>query len=73
MMGEAELFGVYLNAKLITSLLALVVTFLIHRLLVRLGLHRHIWHIALFQTALFFIVWGAVIVAIQHLQPGTTV
>jgi protein AaeX len=71
MMGEAELFGVYFNAELITSLLALVVTYLIHRLLVRIGVHRHIWHLALFETALFFIVWGGVILVIQHLQPGT--
>jgi protein AaeX len=72
MMGETELFGVYLNAELMTSMLALIFTWAFHRLLVWLGFHRHIWHLALFETALFFIVWGAVLVAIKHTLPGAT-
>jgi len=72
MMGETELFGVYLNAELITSLLALILTWGLHRLLVWRGLHRHIWHLALFETALFFIAWGAVLAIVTPTLPGTT-
>jgi len=72
MMGETELFGLYLNAELITSLLALVLTWVLHRLLVWRGFHRHIWHLALFETALFFIVWGGILAVIKHSLPGST-
>ncbi|MDD3610477.1 MAG: DUF1656 domain-containing protein [Halothiobacillaceae bacterium] len=72
MMGETELFGVYLNAELVTCCWALLLTWAVHRLLVWLGAHRHIWHLALFETALFFIVWGAVLVVIKNTLPGAT-
>ena len=61
MISETELFGIYLNSELITSLIALILTFAVHRLLVLLGLHRHIWHQALFETALFLILWDVVL------------
>ena len=61
MMGETEIFGIYLNSELITSLIALILTFAAHRLLVLLGLHRRIWHQALFDTSLFVIIWGVVL------------
>lgn len=70
MMGETELFGVYLNAELVTSLVALVLTYGLHRLLTKLGAHRYIWHLALFETALFFIAWGFVLVVIKYTLPG---
>lgn len=61
MMGENDLFGVYLNSELVTSMLALVLTYGVHRLLVLLGLHRRVWHRPLFETALFMIIWGAIL------------
>lgn len=63
MMGEYELFGVYLNAELTTSMLALGLTYGLHRVLVMLGLHRRVWHRPLFETALFVIVWSLVLAA----------
>ena len=61
MIGETEIFGIYLNSELITSLIALILTFAVHRLLVLLGLHRRVWHQALFDTALFVILWAVVL------------
>ena len=61
MMGETEIFGIYLNSELITSLIALILTFVAHRLLVLLGLYRRVWHQALFDTSLFVILWGVVL------------
>ncbi len=60
-MGETEFFGIYLNSELVTSLVALILTFVVHRLLVLSGLHRRVWHQALFDTALFIILWGVVL------------
>ena len=61
MKGGAEIFGIYLSSELITSFCALLLTFAVHRLLVLLGLHRHIWHQALFDTALYLILWAVVL------------
>ena len=61
MMGENELFGIYFNAELVTSMIALGLTYGIHRLLVLVGLHRAVWHRPLFETALFVIVWSLVL------------
>lgn len=61
MMGESHLFGVYLNAELVTSLLALVVTYGLHKILSRFGLLRQVWHRPLFETALFIIIWAVVL------------
>jgi hypothetical protein len=60
MIADTEIFGVLLNVELITSVLALVLTFALHRMLVFFGLHRRIWHPALFETSLFVILWGAI-------------
>ena len=60
-MGETEFFGIYLNSELVTSLVPLMLTFVVHRLLVLSGLHRRVWHQALFDTALFIILWGVVL------------
>jgi hypothetical protein len=59
MNADTEIFGVLLNAELITSAIALALTFVLHRGLVFLGLHRLIWHPALFETALFVILWSS--------------
>ena len=66
MMGESEFFGVYLNSELVTSIIALFLTFLLYRLLVFFGLHRRVWHQALFETALFVILWGVVLAFFTH-------
>lgn len=61
MMGETEVLGVYLNSELITSLIALILTFVVHRILMFFSFYRHVWHRALFETALFVILWGVVL------------
>jgi hypothetical protein len=60
-MSDTEIFGVYVNSEFITSLFALILTFALHRILVFFGLNRRVWHQALFETALFVIIWGAVL------------
>ena len=60
-MSDTELFGVYLNSEFITSIIALILTFALHRIVVLFGLNRRVWHQALFETALFVIIWGVVL------------
>ncbi len=60
MIADTELWGVLVNAELITSAIALVLTFFLHRVLVSLGFHRLIWHPALFEASLFVILCGVI-------------
>jgi hypothetical protein len=61
MIGELNLDGVFLSSVLVSALIALVLAFLIRRLLSWIGAYRFIWHPALFDAALFVIVWAAVV------------
>jgi hypothetical protein len=58
MIGEVSLYGLYVPWILLLSLLALVCSRALHRLLARLGFYRLVWHPALFDFALFFILLG---------------
>ena len=69
MIGETEILGVYLKAELVTSLIALILTLGLNRLLVFAGLHRHIWHPALFEIATFVILWGGVLSLSTYFVP----
>ena len=57
-MSGVAVFGVFLSSELVTCALALVLTYLVHRVLLWLGLYRYVWHQALFETALFVVLWG---------------
>lgn len=59
MIGEVSLYGIYFPPLLLLALLALVASRLLHRVLARTGLYRHVWHPALFDFSLFVIVLGS--------------
>jgi hypothetical protein len=61
MMGESDIGGVFLSSVLITAVIALAISFVIRRLLALIGAYRFIWHSALFDTALFVILWAVVV------------
>jgi protein-S-isoprenylcysteine O-methyltransferase Ste14 len=61
MIGEIDIGGVFLSSVLVTALIALALSFIVRRLLAWSGAYRFVWHPALFDTALFIILWGAVI------------
>ncbi len=58
MNAEYAIGGMYIAAAPVEACLAFVLTFALHRLLVRRHLHRWFWHPALAETALFIIVWA---------------
>ncbi|MES2264013.1 MAG: DUF1656 domain-containing protein [Pseudomonadota bacterium] len=55
MNAEISLYGLYIPSILPLCLLALICTRACGRLLMRLGFYRLVWHPALFEFALFFI------------------
>jgi hypothetical protein len=61
MTGEVSVGGVFLSSVLVTALAALALSFVLRRLLGWAGAYRFVWHPALFDAALFVILWGIVI------------
>ena len=61
MIGEVNISGVFLSSVLVSAVIALVASFLLRRVLSKVGAYRFVWHPALFDTALFVILWAAVI------------
>ena len=61
MIGEVDVYGVFVPPLLIWVIAALPVTALIRRLFVRVGLYRFVWHRPLFDLALLVIVLGGVV------------
>lgn len=63
MTGEFNIGGVFVSSVLVSALIALVLTLGLRRLMVWVGGYRLVWHPALFDVALFVILWALVIVA----------
>ena len=61
MIGELNLYGVFVPALLACSLLALLATIGVRAVLRRVGFYRFVWHPALFDIAMFVIVLGIVV------------
>jgi hypothetical protein len=61
MIGELPVDGVFLSSVLVSAVLALAIAFVMRRLLAWTGAYRLVWHPALFDTALFVIVWAGVV------------
>lgn len=61
MIGESNIEGVFISAVLVSAVIALALSFVVRRLLALVGAYRFIWHPALFDTALFVILWAVVV------------
>ncbi len=61
MIEEIHIFGIYMPAALFWAVLAVVITFLLRDLLLRLPLHRLLWHAALLELAVFVLIWWALV------------
>jgi hypothetical protein len=61
MIGESNIQGVFISAVLVSAVIALALSFVVRRLLALIGAYRFIWHPALFDTALFVILWAVVV------------
>lgn len=61
MTGELNIDGVFLSSVLVSALIALAASFVLRRVLSKVGAYRLVWHPALFDTALFVILWAVVV------------
>jgi hypothetical protein len=60
MIGELDLNGVFLSPVLVSAVIAFVVSIAVRRALGAAGAYRIVWHPALFDTALFIVLWAVV-------------
>lgn len=63
---ELDLFGVYVAPISAMLVIAWVVTIALRRAAVRFGLLRHVWHPALFVSAVYMIVLSSIVFSVEH-------
>lgn len=66
LMQEVNLNGVFLPAALVWAGIAILLSSVISRALSRMGFYALVWHRALFDAALFVLLWGAVSAVAYH-------
>lgn len=66
MIAELNLYGLYVPVLLPLAIAALICTRVLGRLLGSVGFYRLVWHPALFEFALFFIVLGGFSTLLTH-------
>jgi hypothetical protein len=66
MIGEIDLYGVFIPPLLVWIVISLALTAVLRRLLRWLGFYRLVWHHPLFDFALLIIVLGAVVAATKQ-------
>ncbi len=69
MIGEFAIDGVFLSSVLVSAVIALAASFVLRRVLSKVGAYRLVWHPALFDTALFVILWAVVVTVPSPLKP----
>ncbi len=60
MIAEVNLFGVFINAGLVSAAAAALLLIALRKLLSAAGAYRWVWHPALVDVALFVLLWGLV-------------
>ena len=58
MITEVSLFGIFINAGLVSAVMAALLLAALRRLLSAVGAYRWVWHPALVDVALFVLLWG---------------
>jgi len=66
MIGELDVYGVFVSPLVLWAALALAVTALIRRVLAFSGFYRVVWHRPLFDLGLYVIVLAVVAVLLSH-------
>ena len=65
MIGELNLYGVFVPALLVWCFLAVLATMALRAVLRPIGFYRLVWHPALFDVAIFVILLGGVVTLVS--------
>lgn len=66
MIGEFEVYGVFVPALLVWGLVALLLTAVLRAVLVRIGFYRLVWHRPLVDLSLLVIILAVVVAVVPH-------
>ncbi|OZI34376.1 hypothetical protein CAL29_12695 [Bordetella genomosp. 10] len=67
MIGEFNIYGIYMPWLLVLAFLTLFVSWFVRRVLARLGMYRVVWHPALFDLALYVVLLYGVVLISPHI------
>ncbi|KVF42682.1 DUF1656 domain-containing protein [Burkholderia seminalis] len=67
MIGEIDIFGVFVPAPLVLMLIAYLINIVVRAMLERVGLYRLVWHRSIFDLGIYVFVLAAVVIASHHL------
>jgi hypothetical protein len=70
MIGEVDIYGVYVSPLLLWAPIALVLAAAVRFVLRRIGFYRFVWHRPAFDLALFVILLGAAAALSSRLAAG---
>jgi hypothetical protein len=69
MIGEIDIYGVFLPAVLVLMLVSYLFCLVITRVFARVGLYRFVWHRSIFDLAIYVILLGIVVIVSHRLLP----
>ncbi len=69
MIGEIDIFGVFVPAVLVLMLVAYLISLVVARVFARVGLYRFVWHRSIFDLGIYVIVLGIVVIVSHRLLP----
>lgn len=61
MIGEIDIYGVFIPSLLAWAVIGFIVSLLVRRALAKLGFYKYVWHRPLFDIALVIVLVGAVV------------
>ncbi|WP_027801802.1 DUF1656 domain-containing protein [Paraburkholderia dilworthii] len=67
MIGEIDIFGVFVPAVLVLMLVAYLINLAIRTMLARVGFYRFVWHRPIFDLGIYVLVLGLVVVVSHRL------
>lgn len=67
MIGEIDIFGVFVPAVLVLMLIAYLISIVIRTLLARVGFYRMVWHRYIFDLGTYVLVLAVVVIVSEHL------
>jgi hypothetical protein len=67
MIGEIDIFGVFVPAVLVLMLIAYLINLVIRMVLTRVGFYRFVWHRSIFDLGIYVLVLGLVVVVSHRL------
>ncbi|CAE6690329.1 DUF1656 domain-containing protein [Paraburkholderia aspalathi] len=67
MIGEIDIFGVFVPAVLVLMLIAYLINLAIRTVFERAGFYRFVWHRSIFDLGIYVLVLGLVVVVSHRL------